>query len=98
MFPFSDKTYQWLKWTAQIFGPAFITLFAGIWAILAGHSILPAELGVAIAAILALAVTFIGSLAQISTAEYNRQKFNEIQGIQPVAGKYDLSMQGEGTD
>jgi hypothetical protein len=62
----SNKTYDILKWVAQIALPAVGTLYAalaGIWGFPYGEEI--------VGTILAFD-TFLGALLQISTAKYNK--------------------------
>ena len=73
---FSNKTYDVLKWIAQILLPALGTLYfalSGIWGFPYGEQI--------VGTITAID-TFIGVLLGISTAQYNKQfeeqeEFNE---------------------
>ena len=62
----SNKTYDILKWVAQIALPAVGTLYAavaGIWGFPYGEDI--------VGTILAID-TFLGALLQVSTAKYNK--------------------------
>lgn len=62
----SNKTYDILKWVAQIALPAVGTLYAavaGIWGFPYGEEI--------VGTILAID-TFLGALLQVSTAKYNK--------------------------
>ena len=64
----SNKTYDILKWVAQIALPAIGTLYAalaGIWGFPCGEEIVGTILAVD---------TFLGALLQISTAQYNKAK------------------------
>ena len=62
----TNKTYDVLKWVAQIVLPAIGTLYAalaGIWGFPYGEQIVGTILAVD---------TFLGALLQISTAQYNK--------------------------
>lgn len=62
----SNKTYDILKWVAQIALPAVGTLYAavaGIWGFPYGEEIVGTILAVD---------TFLGALLQVSTAKYNK--------------------------
>ena len=64
----SNKTYDVLKWIAQIVLPAIGTLYAalsGIWGFPYGEQIVGTILAVD---------TFLGAVLQISTAQYNKTK------------------------
>lgn len=64
----SDKTYDILKWIAQIVLPAIATLYfalAGIWGFPYGEQI--------VGTITAID-TFLGALLGISTANYNKDR------------------------
>lgn len=64
----TNKTYDILKWVAQIALPAIGTLYAalaGIWGFPYGEQIVGTILAVD---------TFLGALLQISTAQYNKAK------------------------
>lgn len=64
----SNKTYDVLKWIAQIVLPAIGTLYAalaGIWGFPYGEQIVGTILAVD---------TFLGAILQISTAQYNKAK------------------------
>jgi len=74
MTPLNDKAYFFLKWTATVFFPLFITLLASVWGALAGYGILHAELGILIVAILGFINTFLGGLVGASTSAYNKQQ------------------------
>ena len=64
----TNKTYDVLKWIAQIVLPAIGTLYAalaGIWGFPYGEQIVGTILAVD---------TFLGAVLQISTAQYNKSK------------------------
>jgi hypothetical protein len=64
----TNKTYDTLKWIAQIVLPAIGTLYAalaGIWGFPYGEQIVGTILAVD---------TFLGAVLQISTAQYNKSK------------------------
>lgn len=64
----TNKTYDILKWIAQIVLPAIGTLYAalaGIWGFPYGEQIVGTILAVD---------TFLGAILQISTAQYNKSK------------------------
>ena len=64
----TNKTYDVLKWIAQIALPAIGTLYAalaGIWGFPYGEQIVGTILAVD---------TFLGAVLQISTAQYNKTK------------------------
>ena len=64
----TNKTYDVLKWIAQIVLPAIGTLYAalaGIWGFPYGEQIVGTILAVD---------TFLGAILQISTAQYNKAK------------------------
>jgi hypothetical protein len=64
----NNKTYDILKWIAQIVLPAIGTLYAalaGIWGFPYGEEIVGSILAVD---------TFLGAVLQISTAQYNKAK------------------------
>ena len=64
----TNKTYDILKWIAQIALPAIGTLYAalaGIWGFPYGEQIVGTILAVD---------TFLGAVLQISTAQYNKSK------------------------
>ena len=64
----SNKTYDVLKWIAQIALPAIGTLYAalaGIWGFPYGEEVVGTILAVD---------TFLGAVLQISTAQYNKTK------------------------
>ena len=64
----TNKTYDVLKWIAQIALPALGTLYAalaGIWGFPYGEQIVGTILAVD---------TFLGAVLQISTAQYNKNK------------------------
>lgn len=64
----TNKTYDILKWIAQIVLPAIGTLYAalaGIWGFPYGEQIVGTILAVD---------TFLGAVLQISTAQYNKAK------------------------
>lgn len=64
----ANKTYDILKWIAQIVLPAIGTLYAalaGIWGFPYGEQIVGTILAVD---------TFLGAVLQISTAQYNKTK------------------------
>lgn len=64
----TNKTYDVLKWIAQIALPALGTLYAalaGIWGFPYGEQIVGTILAVD---------TFLGAVLQISTAQYNKTK------------------------
>lgn len=64
----TNKTYDVLKWIAQIVLPAIGTLYAalaGIWGFPYGEQIVGTILAVD---------TFLGAILQISTAQYNKSK------------------------
>ena len=64
----SDKTYNVLKWIAQVVLPAIATLYftmAGIWGFPYGEEIVGTITAVD---------TFIGVLLGISSAQYNKKK------------------------
>jgi hypothetical protein len=64
----NNKTYDILKWIAQIVLPAIGTLYAalaGIWGFPYGEEIVGSILAVD---------TFLGAILQISTAHYNKAK------------------------
>ena len=68
---FSDKTYDALKWIAQLFLPALGTLYfalAKIWGL---------PFGVEIVGSIAAVDAFLGTVLGISTAKYN--KANDAQ-------------------
>jgi len=64
---FSNKTYDILKWIAQIFLPAAITLFGTIGTTL-GFEYTQQVLTISIAV-----DTFLGAILGISTAQYNKE-------------------------
>lgn len=64
----TNKTYDVLKWVAQIVLPAIGTLYAalaGIWGFPYGEQIVGTILAVD---------TFLGAVLQISTVQYNKNK------------------------
>lgn len=66
LFAMSDKTYDALKWIAQILIPALGTLYfalAGIWGFPYGEQIVGT---------LTAIDTFLGVILGISTAQYNK--------------------------
>lgn len=66
LFAMSDKTYDVLKWIAQILVPAISALYfglAGIWGFPYGEEIVGT---------LAVIDTFLGVILGISTAQYNK--------------------------
>ena len=68
----SNKTYDILKWIAQILLPALATLYfalAGIWGFPFGEQIVGT---------LTAIDTFLGVILGISSAQYNKHKWYEI--------------------
>ena len=69
----TNKTYDVLKWIAQILLPAMGTLYfalASIWGLPYGEQIVGTITAVD---------AFLGALLQISSDEYNREKEQEIK-------------------
>ena len=74
MFMFSNKTYDFLKWVAQIVLPAVGTLYfalANIWGFPYAEEI--------VGTITAIDA-FLGALLGISTAKYNKEQEEEENG------------------
>ncbi len=65
---FSDKVYNVLKWVALILLPAIGTLYFGL------SQIWGLPYGEAVVGTITLIDTFIGSILQISTTNYNNQQ------------------------
>lgn len=70
----NNKVYDILKWTAQIFLPALITLFGTIGAVL------DLECTQTVITIAIAFDTFLGTLLGISTMQYNKSLTDENGG------------------
>jgi hypothetical protein len=71
MFPFNEKTYQYMKWAAAICIPAAATLVGTV------GSATGWDLTGVVVTIIAGAGTFIGALVGVSNVEYNKTTTQE---------------------
>jgi len=81
MFPFNEKTYERLKWTAQVAAPASVTFVATILAALQFVGLVPDTVPIVTVAILGAVNTFIGALVGVSTKEYGKLTAKEQEEL-----------------
>lgn len=84
----NQKTYDYLKWIAQVLLPAVGALYfglAGIWNLPSAEQVVGT---------IVVVDTFLGVILQISTAQYNNSeaKFDGSLNIEDVAGKRLFSL------